>query len=127
MAESSRLLGDVDGEDHTAHIDTSNDEFEAQAGIPGEQLPASAHFKRPSKILTTIIAVCSAVTVALLIANYIIITCGPLQWYIYRAQESTIGLGIFVRVYHFPTILHQSQTSLAAPITEPFPLIPHSS
>ena len=103
MAESSRLLSDVDGEDQTPHVNIDNDEFEAQDGVSTEHIPASARFKRPSKILTIMIAVCSALTVALLITIYVTVTIGPFNWYIHRAQEAAVGLGIFVSILPFPS------------------------
>lgn len=105
MADSTPLLADFDDND-TPHIDTNNEEFETQAGVPNDPAPASSHFKRPIKILTIIILVCSIITVALLIANDIIVTYGPFttyRWYIYDALNSTVGLGIFVRTpFPFP-------------------------
>ena len=106
MADSTPLLADFDDND-TPHIDTNNEEFETQAGVPNDPAPASSHFKRPIKILTIIILVCSIITVALLIANDIIVTYGPFptyRWYIYDALNSTIGLGIFVRTPFFPSL-----------------------
>jgi hypothetical protein len=83
MAEATPLLADID--ENTAHID---DEF--------EKTPASAHFKRLIRVLTIIAVVLSAVTVALLIANYIIFRHAPLRYYNWDAKDATKKLGTFM-------------------------------
>jgi len=107
MADSTPLLADFD--DNPPNISTSNQEFNAQTGTPSEPVPASAHFKRPTTTLTIIILVCSIITVALLIANGVIVTWGPFtmyRWIMDDALSATVGLGIFVRLtplfFRFP-------------------------
>jgi len=96
MAESTPLLNDID--ENTRHIDTRTDEFEAQTNLLAETTPASAHFKPFIRILIIITLVLSTLTVALLIANYIIVRHAPFGWYTWDAQEASKTLAIFLFV-----------------------------
>ena len=86
MAEITPLLDDID--DSYPH----NGEFEGEAHVP-----TTAYFKRLVKILIIITLILSTFTIALLIANYIIV-CISLSRYRWDVRDSSVGLGIVVRI-----------------------------
>jgi len=91
MAETTPFLDDIGDNNHNNHND------DAQRGVHGEWTPASAYFKRPIKGLNIITIVSSALTVTLLIANYIVIACAPFRYYSGQwTQSITSELAIWI-------------------------------
>ena len=86
MAETTPLLDDID--DSYPH----NGESEGEAHVP-----TTAYFKRLVKILIIITLILSTFTIALLIANYITV-CISLSRYRWDVRDSSVGLGIVVRI-----------------------------
>ncbi|KDR78793.1 hypothetical protein GALMADRAFT_244346 [Galerina marginata CBS 339.88] len=91
MAESTPLLDDTD--EVGPRIVNDN---EAQANFPAEQTHAPAYFK----ILIVINLIVSAITLALVIANYIVIKPASFGYFYkaWNARESSKTLGIWIFV-----------------------------
>jgi len=90
MAETTPFLDDIDDNN------LGNIEYDAQTGVHRKSTPLSAYFKRPIKGLYIVTSVSAALSVALLIANYIIITCAPFmnRWTGQWTRGRCLGLGI---------------------------------
>ena len=91
MAETTPFLDDMD--DNYSH----DGEFEGETHVP-----ATAYFKRLVKILVIITLILSTITIALLVANYIIayVSVSRYSWGI---RDSSVGLGIMVRIPSNPS------------------------
>ena len=87
MAETTPLLDDID--DNYPH----DGEFEGETYVP-----ATAYFKRLVKILIIITLILSIFTIVLLIANFIITRASSVSRYSWDSRDSSVGLGIVVRI-----------------------------
>lgn len=93
MAESTPLLDDID--ENTPLNNGGNNDRSGKT-------PASAHFKSLFKALAVITLILSFLAIALLIANYIIVSAAPLgnsnRW---GAQNKFYALGQVVCTFHY--------------------------
>ncbi|CZR53578.1 uncharacterized protein PAC_03458 [Phialocephala subalpina] len=98
-SETTPLLGE------TAPAIENNDQSPvAPTGTENEApLPASAHFRRPRKILSIIILVAALITSILLIASHYMIYHGHFNYYFWDLVAAIEALGFF---WNFPVILN---------------------
>jgi len=91
MAQPSSLFDPFD--ENTPHLDNNS---EAQTNVLTKMAQASAYYKRPIQILIIITLILSTLTIALLIANLIVIKHAPFGYYTDYARGPTKQLLIFV-------------------------------
>jgi hypothetical protein len=90
MADDSESTPFLADNDHTAHIDDSeNDDT-------GKTVRPSVHFKRPIKIIKIILAFLSLSTFGILIAAFIIIASSPNIDYTWGSKQIIKELGTCV-------------------------------